>query len=803
MFKQDIRYAIRSLLKNPGFTAIAVACLALGIGVNSTIFSVVDGVILSPTPYPEADRIVAVSSTNPKENVRRGGLSYADYKDYRDSNTTMASLAAFTERSLTIADSNGDPERYRGATISWNLFPLLGVAPVAGRSFVPEEDRPGAEPVVLLSHEVWERRYQKDPAIIGRAINVNGRPHNVVGVMPPRFLFPENHRLWVPVASYQEGTPRDQRGLQVFARMKPGVTPQQADADLNGLAARLAKTYPIENENWGTVTRSLSQWMLPDDVKLVVLTMMGAATLVLLIACSNVANLLLARASARQREISIRAALGAGRWRIVRQLLTEAVLIGLLSAPLGIGIAWIGIKMLDSSMPPDEIPYFIRWSLNSRSLAYTIGVSMLTGIVFGLVPAFQAVRSNLQSNLKEGGRGSAGSSRAWLRNTLVIVEVALSLVLLVGASLFVRSFMNLQTASVGFDTAPLMTLRFYLPGAAYEIEDAKARRVDDIVRRVESLPGVQAAFASNLVPMGSGGGGGRVIVEGRAVERGKEPIVGVIGVTPHLRRTMDVSLLKGRDFTDAEGISRSGVAMINEQMANRTWPDSDPIGRRFRLVGPKEEWFTVIGVMATFRHDQGDNNEPQDPAAYVPYPYQQTLNTGLTMRVAGDPKSIIPAVREQIRHADSLLPVFDVQTMERLRQLSYWQYRLFGSMFSIFGFIALGLASIGVYGVLSYSVSQRVQEIGVRLALGAERRDVLRLIIGQGMRLAAAGVVGGLVGAAAVTPVIRTLLYNVTPTDPVSFATVSVFLTLVAILASYIPARRAMAVDPIVALRND
>ena len=369
MLKQDIRYAIRSLLKNPAFTAIAVACLALGIGVNSTIFSVVDGVILSPTPYPEADRIVAVSSTNPKENVRRGGLSYADFKDYRDSNTTMASLAAFTERSLTIADSNGDPERYRGATISWNLFPLLGVAPVAGRSFVPEEDRPGAEPVVLLSHEVWERRYQKDPAIVGRAINVNGRPHNVVGVMPPRFLFPENHRLWVPVASYQESTPRDQRGLQVFARMKPGVTLQQADADLNGLAARLAKTYPIENENWGTVTRSLSQWMLPDDVKLVVLTMMGAATLVLLIACSNVANLLLARASARQREISIRAALGAGRWRIVRQLLTEAVLIGLLSAPLGIAIAWIGIKMLDSSMPPDEIPYFIRWSLNSRSLA--------------------------------------------------------------------------------------------------------------------------------------------------------------------------------------------------------------------------------------------------------------------------------------------------------------------------------------------------------------------------------------------------------------------------------------------------
>lgn len=804
MFMQDVRYAIRSLLKNRGFTAIAVACLALGIGVNSTIFSVVDGVILRPYPYPDPDQIIVVHSTNQKEDVRRAGLSYADYKDYRDSSSTIASMAAFTQRSLTIADSNGEPERYLGSTISWNLFHLLGTAPVEGRNFAPEDDRPGAEPVVLLSYDVWERRYQKDPGVVGRAININGRPHNVIGVMPPRFLFPENQRLWVPISSYQETAPRNQRGLQVFARMKPGVTQQQAEADLKALAARLASTYPVENENWSIVTRSLSEWMLPADVKLVILTMMGAVTLVLLIACSNVANLLLARASARQREISIRAALGAGRWRIVRQLLTEAVAIGLLSAPIGIGIAWIGIKLLDSSMPPDEVPYFITWSLNARSLAYTIGISMLTGIVFGLAPAFQAVRSNLQSSLKEGGRGSAGGSRAWLRNSLVVVEVALSLVLLVGASLFVRSFLNLQNASVGFDTAPLMTMRFYLPGAAYEVEDAKARRVDDVVRRMESLPGVQSAFASNLVPMGGGGGGGRVIVEGRAVERGKEPDITFIGVTPHLRRTMDVPLLKGRDFTDAEGTTRSGVSIINEQMAKRTWPDTDPLGRRFRLADEtKEEWFTVIGVMADFRHDQGDSNEPQEPSAYVPYPYQQSLNTGVTIRVAGDPKLITPAAREQIRLADPMLPVFDVNTMEQLRQLSYWQYRLFGSMFSIFGFVALGLASIGVYGVLSYSVSQRVQEIGVRLALGAERYHVLKLIVGQGLTLAAMGVAGGLVGAWGVTRFIRTLLFNVTPTDPLSFAGVALFLTLVAIIASYIPARRAMAVDPIVALRND
>src|SRR5215203_216695 len=652
MVMQDVRYAFRSLLKSPGFTAIAIACLSLGIGVNATIFSVVDGVILKPFPYPDPEQIVAVHMTNQKQRVNRGNLSYADFKDLRDSSSTLQSIAAFSQRSLTLADGSGDPERYSGATVSWTLFHLLGMQPVAGRNFSATDDRPGAEPVVLLSYDIWERRYQKSPAVINRAITINGRPHTVIGVMPPKFLFPQNQYMWVPIASYFDMAPRNQRNVDAFARMKPGVTRDQALTDVQALATRLAATYPAENENWTFGLRALREWALPADVKLVILTMMGAVTLVLLIACSNVANLLLARASVRQREISIRAALGAGRWRIVRQLLTEAVLIGLVSAPLGIGIAYIGIKLLDSSMPPDEVPYFIAWSLDGRALAYTIGISMFTGILFGLAPAVQAARTDLQTTLKEGGRGNAGGSRAYMRNTLVVLEVGLSLVLLVGASLFVRSFLNLQTASVGFDTAPLMTMRFYLPGAAYEGDDPKARRVQDIVTRVESLPGVQAAFSSNLVPMGGGGGGGRVIIEGRAVEKGKEPDISMVGVTPHLRNTLGIDLLKGRDFTDTEGSTRSPVALINEEMARRMWPNEDPIGRRFHLTGSKEEWFSVIGVIATFRHGQGDNTEPEDPGAYVPYPYQTTLNTGLTIRVSGDPRQITPSVREQIRLAD-------------------------------------------------------------------------------------------------------------------------------------------------------
>ncbi|HVL68689.1 MAG TPA: ABC transporter permease [Vicinamibacterales bacterium] len=804
MFRQDVRYAFRSLVKNPLFTAIAVACLSLGIGVNATIFSVVDGVMLQPYPYADAGRIVVLNSTNQRERVQRGGISYADFKDLRDGATTLEQVGAFQMRSLTISDGSGEPERYSGVIVSWTLFHVLGVQPVIGRNFEERDDHPGADPVVVLSDHVWVQRYQRDPSVVGRSILINGRAHTVIGVMPPKFAFPENQRLWVPVAEYLEQTPRDARGLQVFARLKPNATQEQARAELEAIGARLAQAYPVENRDWSFAPRPLRTWMLPDQVELMLLSMMGAVTLVLLIACANVANLLLARASVRQREISIRAALGAGRLRIVRQLLTEAVFIGVLSAPLGIGVAWIGIKLLDSAMPTDGVPYFIQWSLDARALAYTIAISILTGIIFGTAPALQAVRSDLQSTLKDGGRGSAGGSKAFLRNALVVVEIALSLVLLIGASLFIRSFMNLQTTDVGFETTRLMTLRFYLPGAAYDADDAKARRVEDIVRRVEGLPNVDAAFASNMVPMGSGGGGARVLVEGRAVEAGQEPFVAFVGVTPRMRQTLDVPLLAGRDMTDAEGTTRTPVALINEQMARRLWPDADPVGRRFRMTSRDvPDWFTVIGVIADFRHRQGNNTDPQGPAVYVPYPFQASLNTGLTIRVSGPPASIVPAVREQIRMADPTLPLFEIRTAEELRQQSYWMWGLFGRMFGTFGLVALVLASIGVYGVLSYSVSQRVQEIGVRMALGAERRDVLSLIVGQGFRLAAVGVMFGLLGAWGVTRLIATLLYNVTPTDPASFGGVAVFLTLTAVLASYIPARRAMAVDPIVALRND
>ena len=803
MLLQDVRYAWRSLIKSPGFTAIAVACLALGIGINTTIFSVVDGVMLQPYPYKDSERLAVLAGRNQRLHVNRGGISYADFKDLREQNTTAASIAAFGRRSLTISDGTSEPTRYDGSIVSWNLFELLGQPPALGRNFTPEDDRPGAEPVVMLGHEVWETRYARDPGVVGRGISINGRPHTVIGVMPPRFAFPETQRLWVPLAEYGEKTARDNRSLQIFVRMRPGVTVERLSTDMNGIAERLAAAYPV-NRDWSVLVRPISDWMLPAQPKLIVLMMMGATILVLLIACSNVANLLLARASVRHREISIRSALGAGRFRIVRQLLTEAVMIGLFSAPLGVVVAWGGLELLDNSIPPDSIPYFIHWTLDTRSLAYTMAIAVGTGILFGVVPALQATGASLQESLREGGRGSTGERRAWVRNILVVAQVGLALILLIGSSLFIRSFLNLQGANVGFDTSPLMTMRFYLPGQVYEPEDAKSRRVEDIVRRTESLPGVQAAFASNFVPLGGGGGGGDIVAEGKPVDPGHELGISVIAATPHMRQTLGIALVRGRDITESENTTRTAVALINQTLAARVWGDTDPVGRRFKLGESGRDWFTVVGIVADFRHFQGDSDDSIAPAAYVPYTFEPTLNTGLTVRVtSADPASVTAAVREQIRLSDASLPVFQVSTMEDLRQRSFWQFRMFGVMFFLFGAIALVLASIGVYGVLSYSVSQRTQEIGVRVALGAARGDVLRLIVGQGMRLAGVGIVLGIAGAFVVTPAAQTMLYNVKPSDPLSFTLVAVFLLLVAVTASYIPARRAMAVDPLIAIRND
>ena len=801
MLLQDIRYAFRNLSRSKGFATVAILCLGFGVGLNATIFSLVDGVLLKPYPYTDPDRILVVGEQ--RRNTDQAGLSYLDMRDWKEANSVFTTIAAVSGRSMTIADASGEPERYLGAGVSWDLFPMLGTHPIRGRDFTPEEDREGGADVVLLGYDVWMHRYAGSEDIVGRSILVNSKPHTVVGIMPQGFSFPTNQRLWVPLVPLVAKDQRTFRGLFAFGRLKPGVTIDRARQELDAIATRLATEYPTTNEGWVSRLETLREAFLPTEVPLVLALMMAGVTLVLFIACSNVANLLLARAAGRRREISVRAALGAGRGRIIRQLLTESLVLGLLSVPLGILLAVVGTRLIAAGMPPDQVPYYIHWEVDWRAVTYTILVAAGTAVVFGLFPALQVSRGNLHETLKEGTRGNT-VTKSFLRSTLVVSQIAFALVALVGALLFVRTFLNLGSFNVGFDVRPLMSMRFYMPGASYEQPDAKLRRVEDIVRRVEALPAVRATFASNFVPLSGGGGGGTVIIDGRPTQKGQEVGISVIGVTPHFNPTMGLAILEGRDFTDAEGWSRSPVAIINQNMRTRFWPDTTALGRRFRLDGPNEDWYTVIGVTPDINlYGVDPGNEQAPTVAYVPFAYQQLLNTGLTIRVDGDPASVTSAVRAAIRAADPNLPMAQVRTVSEVRRLSFWQYGLYGWIFGTTGVIGLLLAAIGVYGVLSYSVTQRAQEIGVRVALGARNPQILRLVIGQGLVLAAIGIITGAVLAGLAMPAARSLLFKVSPFDPLTFIGVASFLATVAFLASYLPARRAMRVDPVIVLRGE
>ncbi|HKE88277.1 MAG TPA: ABC transporter permease [Vicinamibacterales bacterium] len=796
----EIRYALRSLWHFKAVALVAIVCLGLGIGINTTIFSMIDGVILKPFPYEDPTRIFVVGTQKLKEH-EQSGLSLADLRDWKTANTSFTTIAGLTGGSLTIVDSAGEPERYDGARVAWDMFRLLGIHPILGRDFLESDDQPNAAGVVILSHMLWTMRYRSDPQVIGRGTIVNGAPYTIVGVMPPHFAFPDNQRLWITLQPTFYKDTRDVRRLFTFGRLRPGVSAERALADLDAIAVRLAKEYPATNQGWSARLETLHEAFLPRDVNLVLGLMMAGVTLVLFIACSNVANLLLARATARRHELAMRVALGASRWRIVRQLLTESVVLALVSLPLGLVLAAVGVTLVKARIPPDTIPYYIDFRIDVRSFAYSLVVTVLTAVVFGLVPALQLTRRELQENLKEGARGST-SPRAMVRNALVVSQVSLALVAVVGALLFVRSFRNLDTFDVGFDTTETLTARFFMTGEPYQAKGTKERRVTDIVTRVQALPGVRAAFASNLVPIQGGGGDALIEVEGRPP--GKREYITLIAGTPHVFPTLGVRLRQGRDLTESDA-SRS-VAIVNETMARQLWHGENATEHRFRIVDGERprEWITVIGVAPDLHLFGIDPNNSQVPqTAFLPYAYGEFPSTGLTIRASGNPAALAPAVRAAIRASDSNLPVFNIHTLEDVRQREYWEFAVYGWIFGTTGAVGVLLASIGVYGVLAYSVSQRTQEIGVRVTLGAGRKNVFGLIVGQGLRLTGIGVAIGLVLAAFGTPVTRSLLYKVSPFDPFSFIAVSILLMLVALLASYVPARRAMRVDPVVALRQE
>jgi len=803
---QDIRYAARTLRKNPGFGIIAVVCLALGIATNTTLFSCFNAMVLRPFPFADPDHLVALSDFNPRTG-NRDAISYLNYLDWRDQSRSFSGIAAYTGRTIAITEGP-EPVRLSGELITASLFPLLGVRPQLGRVFRAEEDTPGATGVVLLSDAVWKRLYAGDPSVVGRTISVNNEARMVVGIMPPDFKFPDRGEIWLPMAPLLHADHRDWRSLALIARLQPGISISQANSELTSLTTRLKTQYGVVNSEEVGNARPLREDFLGQEEKLIVSAMMGAVTFVLLIAVANVANLMLTRAASRQRELAIRAAIGAGRLRIVRQLLTEAVIVALAAGVIAIPLTWEGLRLITSAFPAENPrPYYMHWSVDAPTLVYTAVISLITGALFGLAPALQASPGRLTEALKEGARGASGGARHHrLRNTLVVVEVALSLVLLVGASLFVRTFVGLQRVTVGFDPDKILTMRFYLPGMRYDSSRAEQQTVEDIVRRVEALPGVTAATISNTIPLGGGGSGAAVIVDGRTVEKGKEPFLFWTGVAGHWLETFGTKLESGRGFSDAEIRDSMRVAVVDHTMALKFWPQGDAVGQRFRLTTDSAtQWFTVIGVARDIRIRQIDNNGPPRPSAFMPYHFLPVRNNGLMVRVQGSTPatSLTNTVRGAIRGADATLPVFSVQTMEKVRALSFWEYGLFGAMFAVFGLIALLLAAIGVYGVISYGVAQRTREIGVRVALGAQRRDILGLVVKHGIALASIGIAAGLLGAFGVTRVVESLLIGVSPTDPLSFVGVALFLCFIALLASVIPARRATAVDPIVALRME
>jgi putative ABC transport system permease protein len=799
---QDVRHGIRSLSSSPGFVLLSVLCLGLGTGATTTVFSVVNGVLLQPLPFIEPNRLVALNEIRHENRLDPGPVSYLNFRDWQEQSVGVAEMAAIGPRSLTVADGQ-QAERHSGALVTWNFFPLLGVQPIIGRGFRQDEDRAGGAPVVLLSEGLWQDRYAGDRAVVGRSVVVDGTPHTVVGIMP-RFAHAalpgplRAGRIWIPLTPVEHDSRRDQRSMSVYARLAAGVRPDPAATHLTTIAQAI-ETEHRENKGWGISLRPFAGSVSATNRALLML-IMGAVTFVLLIACANVANLMLARATGRRREIAIRAAIGASRGRIVRQLLTESLMVGVMSAPVGVMLASWGVDLLLQASA--EQANNISLAIDGRVLSFTIALAILTSLVFGLAPALHAVRGATRDALSEAGRDSTASrSQKRLRNVLVVGEVALSLILLVVASLFVRSFLNLLQAEGGFDTSRLMTLRFEMPADRYDSPEALVRRVEDVVARLEALPGVESVAASNLIPLRGGGHRTTAILEGN--ERQVEGAVTVLysGVTSAFFETLGVPLLHGRSFTEVEGRTRSAVAIINRRMAERLWLGQDALGKRFRLAADSSDvWFTVIGISRDISN--WNLSDRPLPSAYLPYTHAPVTDPRLVIRTAVETAFTDGTARTAIHAADSALLVFALQSMGEVHRLAFWRQELLGLLLTIFGAIAMLLAAVGVYGVLSYLVSQRIREIGVRMALGADRRDVVRLIVRQGMALVFWGVVLGLAGAFAATRLIRRQLYEVSATDPVSFGAVALLLIGVGLLASYGPAYRAAGVDPIASLRD-
>ncbi len=798
---RDISYSVRVLLKNYAFTIVVILTLALGIGANTAIFSFANGILLRPLPYPQSDRLAVLDETALKRGIDSMSVSFPNVLDWREQNKVFEDIGVYYGTSRFSLTGAGEPIEVRGTYISHGLLEILRVSPQLGRTFTANEDRPEEDTVVILGHDLWQRNFGGDPNIVGRKITLSNRARTVIGVMPRGFRFPEISELWVPLALTTKEFTRTDHGLNAIARLKDGVSFTEAQAEMHNIAARIEQQNPVTNEGLGVKVTSLHE-NLSGDYREALLILLGVVGFVLLVACVNVANLMLARATARQKEFALRAALGAGRWRIMRQLLVESLLLAVVGGAVGFALSLWALHLLLTAIPI-QLPFWMDFGIDLRVLGFTIAITLLTGIIFGGIPALQTSRVNLNDTLKEGGRGSAGV-RARARNLLVVTEIALSLILLVGAGLMIQSLLRLQRVNIGLNAQNVLTATVILPRAKYSEGEQRATFFKQLVERVRSLPGVQAASATGTLPLSGGNWGRSLTVEGYPVlPVGQAPMIQHTVVTPGYFRTMGISLLAGRDFTEADAKGSPDVTIIDERLAREYWPNDTPIGKRIRFGPPEdnEPWHTVIGVVSAVRHQR--MQEETRKSVYLPHLKIPVTGMSLVARTSSDPKDFVAAIRREVVQLDPDLPVSEIATMEEVVAESIWQPRLYATLFTVFAGGALILALIGIYGVMAFLVQTRTHEIGVRMALGASARDVFKLIVGRGMKLTVIGVVVGVGGAIALTRLMHGLLFNTSATDPVTFVLISVVLSLAAFFACYIPARRAAKVDPLVALRYE
>ena len=801
---QDIRYAIRMMFKNPGFTFVALITLALGIGANTAIFSLVNGLLLRPLPYGNPDRIVMVWQDYRERTGRAKEWTSPDtFFDWRDQNHVFENISVLDGWLPTILGS--EPEQIPGAIVTHNIFSVLGVSPAIGRTFVAEEDKPNGRKVVILSDGLWKRRFGGDRNVIGKDILINGQKYSVIGVMPPRFEFPmePDAQIWTPMQV--DSTNSCGRGcitLRSIARLRSGITIAQAQSDMNLVAQRMQQQYPEQYRNVGITLTPLHD-ELTEDIRTPLLVLLAAVGFVLLITCANVANLLLVRASGRKSEIAIRSALGAGKSRLTRQLITENLLLAMIGGAVGIFLGVIGIDALIRLLPEDmPIVGIHNVGIDLRVLIFTFAISLATGLVFGLIPLFQFNDPKLGESLKEGGRNRVGTGSSRIRNLLVMSEVAFAVMLLIGAALLMKSFIRLINVNPGFEMQNVLTMQLNLPDSRYPEQEQISGFYSQLLEKVKSLPGVLKAGTTNALPLGGAYTDTTFLVEGQSDENKKDQAVWFQLISNEYLQTMGIRLMKGRYFTDQDNFDAPRVVIVTESFARRYFPDGNVIGRRLNFNNPqKPVWREIVGVASDVK--QFGLNRETPIAIYLHQKQSASPFVTLAVRTSSNPLNLASEIRSQVWSIDKNLAVSNVQTMEQVVGSTVNTPRITLSLIGAFATAALLLAALGLYGVVSYSAAQRTNEIGIRMALGAEESDVQRMVVGQGMALAAIGVAIGLIGAFALTRLMSNLLFGVSATDPLIFITIAGLLTLIALIASYIPAHRASKIDPVIALRYE